>query len=162
VGHCQCNFLPRCRYLEVRDRCHFYFLSTHALGFTVDRPRSCSMSSRSTISERILPLLSRSFEWLACNLPRTKGRVDFYIPSKQWGVKLLRFANKVVCNVSRSLTTSFLITVQRIPRYRTQVSFFPLNLRHRFAYLTFLLPLIQTFQNCTILSSVTTSVRCGS
>ena len=94
-----------------------------------------------------------------------KGRVDFYIPTKEWGVELLRDGDKLAQHSGRFssqagsygttlrpsdyIVLDCRITLPRIPHLRKFIYLFTS------VYLT--LP-FQTFPNCTMLYSATASV----
>jgi hypothetical protein len=132
-------------------------LSTNALDITNDRLRSCSTSTR-RIPGRICHIQP------SLNLARPKGDWIFTFNTKwQWGWNLCVMMISL-CNILDGfrrkqglmellflcLTTSF---SQRLPKYLRLSNYLPTS--------SFCLPSTQTFRNCTISCSVTTSVRCG-
>jgi hypothetical protein len=101
-----------------------------------------------------------------------KGRADFYIPAKKWGVELLRDASQLAQHCGRFSsptglmeplflcpTTSFSIAVRHFPECLTHVRLFN-SFTPVIIWLTLSLPPAQNFRNCTMSCSATTSVMC--
>jgi hypothetical protein len=103
-----------------------------------------------------------------------KGRVDFYIPAKEWGVELLRDGDNLAqhCGRFSSQAGSYGTTLclsdyiildcrTTLPKVSHPCKFIYLfYLRHRSVYPTLPLPPTQTFPNCIMLCSATASIVC--